>query len=578
MRTTIWTILAILLLSAAPPLAAQVTQTDSALLKALPPETTLVVEAKNVAGLTEKIKASPLYRLKEKPEFSAMVKEAEENFARWRRDVQEETEVDLEKFLSAWQGDVSFVIGDVTPLLTSTVQALVNMEMPELDPASLPILLSVDAAGGKDQMASDLKKIVAAGRKKGTRIEEAPFQSGRILTVHRPENETEGPERILIGEMGSRYFISMDTRFLQGVMSRLSGGETQPSLMSHSAFQMTYKETDSGGDLFVFFNMQPIIRALDQSLGLSPYAFIWTKVKTLLLGQTLNNAGISLTIEPKGIREKVFIHNDGGEDGIMGWFKGPEIASRPPDIIPSGALSFSSASVNMSKVFGTVREIVQVVQTFSGSTTDIDTQFQQIFGLSLDDLIRNFGHQVDTFLIKGPTEENPMGDMTFVFQLGDDGPMKQMMERISMMSQGQLAAEKYLNRDVYAVPPVLPGVAPAFCVTDSRLILSMDRDNVELVIRRIGKDDPGLAESDTFQKAASSFFPSKVSGLSYTDEKYVSQAMDNIMESMKTGMPDEVPVEIFQILSAAAKSFGSQVGYGKWKDKGLYSEMWAPYR
>ena len=121
------------------------------IIKALPANSTLVLHAPSISSIVRDFKNSPIYKLKDKQEFTELLAQAEQGLEEARQDIIAETQVDPFELLKAAKGEAIFAVGDVSKTIRDIGEAMLNMEEPEIDSDSLPILLGVDALGGKGQ-------------------------------------------------------------------------------------------------------------------------------------------------------------------------------------------------------------------------------------------------------------------------------------------------------------------------------------------------------------------------------------------------------------------------------------------
>ena len=547
------------------------------LVKALPAETVLLVRVQNISELARKWKESPFYKLKDKAEFAPLMQQLEEGWNEFKGHAQKELKIDLAQLLGACKGEVAFVLGNLTAVADAIGKSLSTGEEPDVKLDTIPLLVSLDTLEGKADFAKNLKQLFDQGRKSGVKVKEEDFRGGKVVTVSRPEDAgDDGPEHIYFGEHGTRYFISLSPDFLKQTIANLGSGATS-SLDQVANFQATQKQTGGGGDFFMYLNVRSFVEAVDKSIEASMFGFIWQRLRQLLVGESLNNLGVSANLEKEGLRSKMFLHNGGGADGLLGWFKTPAVAAKPSPLIPAEALSFSTMGINAEQVATALWEVGKTAMMMMGGGADFESQFQQQFGVSLQDIFRSLGSRFHTFTSKGPSGTNPMGDLSIILELKDDNPLKQLLDKAGPMLAGAATQSTYLNRDVFSFATGMPDLAPTFTVTDRYLIFSLAQANVEKVIRRIGKSTSELGESAGFKKF-SALLPPKVAGLSYSDEKYLNTVLENLADSIRQQGSDDVPEWFFQIFAVGGRLFGSSGSYLLWKDQGLYSESWAPFR
>jgi hypothetical protein len=547
---------------------------QSEIVNALPEGAAIVVTVRNVDEFIRKAKDTPIYKLTERQDLAAMVAEIAKGWTEICDQARKETGIELESFLRACKGEISFAVGDLGTLAQKVATAAQTLEEPDIRPEEIPIIAYLDTRDGKAEFAKNLDILLAKAKSEGVRTEKDAFRSGSITTLHRPEGDEDGPQAVFVGELGTRYILALDKNLLQRTMVSLDSGEKANTLGQTPTYQLSQRETAGQSSDFSFYvNLRSIVDAVDTILRDHMAAFFWQKARTLLIGKALNGLSLTLTVDANGLRQNVFVHNDGNSDGVLGWFKGTTVAAPPPALIPDEALSCSSMVLNMREVFKVIREIASTALAFSGQGNP-EALFEQTFGMKLADLERSFGMRMHSFQTTGATEDNPVGDLCMIFELEDDAPMKSLLEKVSVISEGQFTAEKYLNRDLYVAPTGGP-IAPCITVTDRLFVFGLGREGVERVVRRIGKTEGGIGGTDEFRKTAG-FFPSPIVGLSYTHQKLFEQSLDTIFSSFTSAA--DAPEWLGTFLQALVRSFGTSVAYMQWHDAGLYSTSWSPFR
>jgi hypothetical protein len=137
------------------------------------------------------------------------------------------------------------------------------------------------------------------------------------------------------------------------------------------------------------------------------------------------------------------------------------------------------------------------------------------------------------------------------------------------MTGGYVESRKYMDREIYSFGA--GEVSPALSASDSMLVFGLQGEIVEKIIRRIGKNLPGIGDSDGFKKHAA-FLPSRVSSLSYSTQDYLGQTISEAIKSAAENTGEEMPAEILALIEAMGKTLGASMGYAVWKDEGLYGD------
>jgi hypothetical protein len=331
--------------------------------------------------------------------------------------------------------------------------------------------------------------------------------------------------------------------------------------------------------MFVYLDIKQVTNAVGVALGPGPQVFIWETVKGLLLGTSLNSLAIGGFLNEGGLRETMFVHNGGASDGILGWFKGEPFSSSPASVIPAEAATFTSVGINSTNLGTSIRGLIKLAMSFQGQQTDdVDSWVKTQIGIDLGDVFRGLGGRFHLFSTGTVANlENPFEDQNFVLELKDEAPFRQLINKAAEMSGGGWQPKKYLERDIYSVGGSPQEGGPSFCIADRFFLFAGAVEKVEKLIRRLGKDAQGVGENEEYKKMAGSI-PQKVNLLSFSNSKYLATYLESITEVLKDSVNDEVPEEVFLLLTAVGKTLGASIGYGVWQDAGLYFESTITYQ
>ena len=546
------------------------------ILKTLPKNTTLVLHAPSLASIVRDFKNSPIYKLKDKQEFTELLAQAEQGLEEVRQTVIAETQIDPIEMLGAVKGEAVLAVGDISKVIKSLGEALMNMEEPELDSESMPLLMGVDALGGREKFKKNILSLMALAVREGAGVKTEDFHGGKITTLSPPEGAEGGPERIYIGEKGSKFFLAFSRKFLEQTIVKLSEANPEDSLENDPGFKETAGRLGKGNHASFFMNMKPILKAVNGAMEGNPFVFLWQTVEKVLFGTSLNNFGMAIALEENGIRSKSFVHNNGASDGMLGWFKSKPFAASPPSIVPGDAGTYNVSGLNAEAITKSVKMMLNLVQSFAalqGAEANVEEMFEAEMGFKLADLLSSLGNRVHSFGSgRAGGIENPLGDMTLVLELSNDAPWKKLVNKAIEMSGGALEPNKYMNRDVFVMGDGFSGPQPALCISDKMIIFGSEPENVKKVIRRIGKDTPGLAENAEFKKTIGEL-PAQVTAISYQSASVAASYMEMIEQALQfSPAGDAVPPEAMRVLGAFLNLLGTTSSYATWTEKGTYGE------
>tara|TARA_B100001146_G_C16115702_1_gene405694 strand:- start:240 stop:1046 length:807 start_codon:yes stop_codon:yes gene_type:complete len=261
---------------------------------------------------------------------------------------------------------------------------------------------------------------------------------------------------------------------------------------------------------------------------------------------------------------------------MLGWFKSKPFAASPPSIVPGDAGTYSVFGLNAEAINKSVKMMLNLVQSFAalqGAEANVEEMFEAEMGFKLSSLLSSIGNRAHYF---GSGQQggvdNPLGDMTVVLELSNDAPWKKLVNKAIELSGGAFEPKKYMGRDIFVMGDGFSGPQPAVCISDKMVIFGSEPENVQKVIRRIGKDSPGLADNAQFKEALGKL-PAQVTGLAYQSSSVPAGYMELIEQALQfSPAGDAVPPEAMRALSALLNLMGTSASYTNWTEKGLYSE------
>ncbi|HLU47958.1 MAG TPA: hypothetical protein VK116_07730 [Planctomycetota bacterium] len=548
-------------------------QAQDDLLNALPDSTMLIVRVRDTSDLIADFQKSPFYLKRNEEGFRESTQAIEQHWEQMKAGAREELGIDLGEFLSSVKGDITVAIGGMGPVITRLIEnATMGLGAPDVSPDEVPFLVAIDTEEGKDAFATNWKKILDKARGEGAKVDSKSFQGGTVTTISRPEGETDGPEKIFLGELGSRYLFSLNQEMVERTMARLKSGGGDGSLSALGSFKASMRETKEGeSDLMAFVNVAGIVAAADTALRDHSSGIIWTKVRDLFIGR-LDALSLTLALDGQGVFQRIFAHDGGSKTGILGWFEG-NVPPRPSALIPEDTLAYSAMAFRFGKVLSAIREIASMAM----GGADIDALVEAQTGIRLGDIERAFGDRVHTLQSQGQTPENPTGDLTLIFELNDEGPINRLLQVVNGMTGGAFAPQKYLGRDLYVLPAAGAPISPALMASDKLFVLGFDRSGVEKVVRRIGESSGGLASSPDFQKVANAF-PQDIVAMSYTNAKLLQDTFSNMGQIFMLASEGDAPEWLGAFFNNLGHAFDTSTGYSQWRSAGLFSESKIPFK
>ena len=558
-----------------------------ATMKTLPEKSTLVFHVPSVAKLLAKVQDSPMYKAKDQKEFADLLSNFAKQIEGMRQEAKREANIDPVEMMEAVEGEMLVVLGDLSEILGKVGESVMNMSEPEITSELVPLMVSLDTGTKKETFKKNLQSLFAFIIRQGARVKTDTFKSGKISTLKTPD-EDEFLKNIYVGEMGSRFVIGFNKSLIERTLAGLEGAPAGATLARNAHFVSSRTQTGASYDAFAFVNFRPLIEGIDGIMAENPFGFAWNGIREALFGASLNNMAMTTNLLEDGIHTRGFVHNSGASDGVLGWYKGKPIAPRAGEEIPADVLNFSAMSFNPKAMGNTVRKVAEVVtsvMSFTGETFDFEQAFEENLGVSYSSFMGSIGERLQMFTSPGADlgDIDPamasLAGMSLVFDVKDEKPWNKVISKANEQTGGALQPKNYLNRELYVMDQSDSGPKPTLCVTDKRLLFSMDEKTVQKVIRRIGKDADSLNNKEEFKKATSKL-PARVAMVSYTTREYFDQ-IATMMEKMPES-PEfqgaEIPPELFQFLGAIYRCMDTAAGHGEWTDQGMLFDGKAPYR
>ncbi len=556
-------------------------------LAALPGDTTLIVQVRNCAEITKKLKASPFYGLRNHPDIKRFVDDISNKLERELTDARSKLGFDPMDLVNLAEGEVLFAIGGLEKII-SALGAKASGGDVDIRPNEVPVLLFVNAGANAPQFRERLGKIYDLAQKEGSKKEVEDFRGGKITTLSAPKaSEKDKPandlEKLFIGDMGSAVMICLSRPFLEQVMANLTAAGPD-ALIKTADFQATLREVRVDADATVFVNIRPLAVAARKALQGNPMInMAWQLIEGKILGRSLKNLAVSMTLGGGNVQQIFFVNNGGASDGFLGILRGQPFAARPHSIFPDDADQVSTTAINFSAFYSIVKDVGQMMmsasQGFAGppggqpgggaGQPDPEQMIEAMYGIKMKPVVDAIGNNVHFFQRGGASEQNPLGNLVFGLELKDEMPIKDLLSKVSLMMG--LTSEKYLDRDIYPLggpssgPPA--AVSPTLGIADRMFVFGTNLEMVKEIIRRSGKESKGIGDTPGYQ-AVAGLVPTQVTALSYSSTKAFRDSMKMVKEAIRT-IGEGIPVPD---LTPVSDIVTGSIGWALWKPNGFYGE------
>lgn len=557
-----------------PPKPQAKTQPAVAILDALPGDTTLVARVRSCSDLERKFKASPFYGLRHHPGLIRFIDEMKKKVDEGLADIRTKVGFNPTELLGLIEGELVFAVGGLDKI-AAAIAAEFSGGDGDARPGDIPVVLIANAGGSAPKLREKLAKVFEYAQKEGARKEVEDFRGGKITTLSQAKEKAKKDDldKVFFGDVGSLVLASINRPFLEQTMAGLTS--PAPDALTRSAdFATTQREVKGESDVLFFLNIRPIAAAARKHLQASPQAsMVWNMVEGKVLGRSLKNVGASMSLREGDIEQLVFVNNGGASDGIMGVFKGPTFPGRPSSIVPADVDSYFSISLNMPYLYGLIKDVAAMMMAMfqggagpggPGQMPDPETMVEAMYGVKLRQVIDALGSTLH-FYQRGAGGLEGVGNFTVALELKDEMPVRDLFQKLGM-AMG-LQAQKYLDRDYYPLPAGGPGGGdgPAVGLADKLAVFGVKGDSVKELMRRAGKGGKGLADSPEIQPLLK-LVPPQVTTFSYSSAKSVRDSLAAVKQALAAN-PEAFPVPD---LTALGDVFGGGIGYGHWKEQGLF--------
>jgi hypothetical protein len=547
-------------------------------LDALPGDTSLVFRLRNASDLARRFKASPFYALKDHPDVKKFLDDSKKKLDEGLQEARGKLGFDPVDLLGMVEGEVVFAVGGLDKIFAAMAAEMSGGDA-NIKPGDLPLVLVADAGASAPKLRENLGKLYEFAQKEGAKKDVEDFRGGKIITLSQKEEggEKDGLEKVYFGDLGSRVLLSVSRPFLEQTMANLTAAAPD-SLAKGADFMATQRETKADSDFSLFLNIRGIAASARKNFQSNAmFGMVWPIVEGKLLGRSLKNLGVTVSLRDNGIQSLAFINNGGASDGLLGILKGQTFAAKPSPLIPEDVDQFSSMSFNMQALYGLIKDIYGMAAPIfqmmgggggggQGGMPDFEQFVEGNLQIKVKPLVDSIGN-IFHFYQKGEVAaaaSSPIPSFVIAVELKDEMPLKQVLDKfLAAGGQGQ----KYLDRDFYPLKMFGEGDGgPAIALADKHLVVGMNGDAVKELIRRAGKGGKGIGDTPGYQ-ALSGMVPSQVNEINYASGKSFRDLLKTLKEAMAKanagGGPD---------ISILGEVVQGSIGWAQWKDQGFYSE------
>jgi hypothetical protein len=498
----------------------------------LPDSTIFYFSIENLERTKERYNASPLNGLWNDPAMQAFLEKPLKRWSEWMEELKKEDGITPEEVFSVVSGQVVF--------------AITEMRADDPDGEDVGFLALVDVSGKQEKVKELISKAEETLLKddKFRRMDEE-FQG--ITLVHYASAGEE--EEVKNQEKPDCWFLDGDTfaigtalRDLKKIVA-LRGDSEASTLADSEIYRKVRARVGARSEAFAYLGVKELMRALAEKEGGAENETL--RMVSAILGlEVVEAVGVQASIEGGGVQMSAFIPLSGDKEGILKFFDAANSALAPPGFVPEDVVSASTVMLDWPELIEEARRVANRIQP--GAAQQVDVVLQQMKGqMGIDiekDLFGSLGKEM-TITLKQPAEAAegvpmmgpPMPRMLLAFEVKDKAKLENVVNVLLMMAQqfGVPAQdEEYLGVKIKVLQT--PMVQAGLAILPDRFLFATNIEDIKDVLRRYGKEVPGLVESADFARAMSHLPESRIM-VGFSREAKALKG--NLMTAFFTGIP-----------------------------------------
>ncbi|MHC4930609.1 MAG: DUF3352 domain-containing protein [Planctomycetota bacterium] len=474
----------------------------------LPDSTIFYLSIENLERTKERYNASPLHGLWNDPAMQVFLEKPLKRWSEWMEEVKKEDGISPEEVFSVVSGQVVFAITEL------------RSDAP--DGEDVGFLALVDVSGNQEKVKELIGKAEETLLKddKFRRMEEE-FQGITLVHYASADDEEEAKKQ----ERPDCWFLDGDTFAIGQAVQDLKKivalrGDSEASTLADSeSYRKVRARVGARSEAFAYLGVKELMKALAEKEGEAEGETL--RMVSAILGlEVIEAVGVQASLESGGVQMNAFIPLSGDKEGILKFFDAPNSALAPPSFVPEDVVSASTVVVDWPEIIEEARRVANRIQP--GAAQQVDMVLQQMKGqMGIDiekDLFGSLGKEL-TILMKEPSAQAegmpmmgpPMPRLLMAFEVKDKAKLENVLNVLLMMAaQFGVPAqdEEYLGVKIKVIQT--PMAQAGLAILPDRFLFATNVEDVKDVVRRYGKEVPGLVESADFARAMANLPESRI--------------------------------------------------------------------
>ena len=462
-----------------------------------------------------------------------------------------------------------------------------------------------DAGSRKGELDSFMSKWTSMMREEGLFSEES-FEGATLYSMRDPNpgaaahQEMRDPDGVFFTQVDSLFAIALDEETLRTVMRAANGERDIARLAADADYAMVRERTGHPRAMSFYADVKGIFDLLRIALEGDEEQAMFDDVLQILGMADMRGMGGGYAIKPNGVWTKMFVHNAGEQDGMVWDVMGQSASTTPPAFLPPDIISYSTMHIDFASMWDNTMRLVDVVSGVDPTMPDDPVaEVEMELGIDFVDLFQALDGEL--ILYSRPGEETSadpfaglatmgMTGLDFALRLRDTAAVEQLMSQLEERMTTELGfwpfdESDYMGRSVHSLSPELAGempFTPAFTITDNLLLFAMSSDNLHSIVRRLGTEEPGVAQTESFKRVAQ-YLPKDAGYVQYTSADAVEGAMgqfEMMFGMMAMSMPEmqqeaELMTEMFPKVRGLIGTFDAGFSYATTNSEGcLMTSAW----
>lgn len=451
-------------------------------------------------------------------------------------------DVSFSEILDAAEGEVALAVGalDIEKMIEDGADG-------GTPPTPDEIYFLVNAKGKAEDFQKLVTKVTDFAVDKGARKTEESYK-GATITLYEGEGEN---QHFAIARVGSIFAVAPSVEGIKTLIKR-SGEESADSLATNEKFRELSKAVGPEADALVYVNLEPLVlgakKAIEEGGAGGQFGPMGDFIEPMFEGVGLDSVkawGAGLTVKSDRIDFKMHLNAPSGLKGMLKSIFPRSENPTVPDFAAKGSHVFYTTQVDFPGLYQSILDdLLAPVAEQSGMDPEmmID-QMEAMLGIDVqDDLFDNLTGQITVVSKYEGTESVGVTALGVKNAKKFQDAFNSVMDVAAQQAPDmQYDEEEYLGGTVYTFGEGQVGMG----IKDKGIFIG-PTDSVKEAFRLVGKDEPTVADNETFQ-ALKELLPERYQSLGFIAKDGLVKTLKDIksgefFKNLPAG-PDGVPVD-----------------------------------